>query len=88
MTDFLADSKTRPESLAGSTFSAVIADAPGDFDEKVYVTIPAFDPQLQWGPCRWQSRDATSLPGRGDACLVVFDENQEPWIPLWWPFNS
>lgn len=26
------------------------------------------------------------LPARGNRCLVVFDENEQPWILVWWPF--
>jgi hypothetical protein len=25
------------------------------------------------------------LPARGDACLVGFDDQQVPWILVWWP---
>ena len=35
---------------------------------------------------RWQSRDALSLPVRGDECLVVFDNRSNPWVVAWWPF--
>lgn len=26
------------------------------------------------------------LPGAGDLCLVVFDNNRSPWIVTWWPY--
>jgi hypothetical protein len=55
-------------------------------DEPVLVTIPDWDDELQWGPCRWQSRDDTNLPRRGDHCLVIFDNRREPWVVSWWPF--
>jgi hypothetical protein len=67
-------------------WAGVIASNPGDVGEQLDVTIPAVDPQLKFGPCRWQSRDATSLPVKGDECLVVFDNNQSPWVAIWWPF--
>lgn len=25
------------------------------------------------------------LPSRGDTCLVGFDDQQRPWILVWWP---
>lgn len=63
-----------------------IAVAPSDINDLIPVTIPDFDPDLQWGPCRWQSRDATSLPAQGDPCLIAFDNRRDPWIVAWWPF--
>lgn len=59
-----------------------------EFDQRVRVIIPEFDEHLWWGPCRWQSRDATTFPQKGDECLVIFDNRREPWIIAWWPFNA
>lgn len=42
----------------------------------VYVTIPSFDVGQRFGPCRFVG----PAPARGDACLVVFDEEREPWV--------
>jgi hypothetical protein len=25
------------------------------------------------------------LPARGDRCLVALDDNETPWIVVWWP---
>ena len=63
-----------------------IAQSAADLTDLVPVILPDFDPNQQWGPCRWQSRDAVSLPARGDACLVIFDNQRNPWIVAWWPF--
>lgn len=49
------------------------------------ISIPAIDPVLLLGPCRWQSRDNRSFPQVGDECLAVQDENDEWWILAWWP---
>lgn len=68
------------------TAYGIIAAPAGDFNTFVPVIIPEFDPNLQWGPCRWQSRDEISLPAKGDECLVVWDSRREPWIVAWWPF--
>lgn len=72
--------------LGQGAWHATIASNPNDLSEKVMVIIPDFDPQLQWGPCRWQSRDDVSLPNRGDPCLVILDNDREPWVVCWWPF--
>lgn len=64
----------------------VVAKSAGDLTTLVPVIIPEYDEKLEWGPCRWQSRDATSLPVKGDSCLVIFDNLRQPWIVAWWPF--
>lgn len=63
-----------------------IASNPATLEDKVWVLLPDFDGKLRWGPCKWQSRDAVSLPARGDACLVIMDNTREPWVVAWWPF--
>jgi hypothetical protein len=59
-----------------------------EFDQRVKVIIPEFDPLLWWGPCRWQSRDATTFPANGDECLLIFDNRRQPWVVAWWPFDA
>jgi hypothetical protein len=49
--------------------------------DALYVTVPGFDGNRQrWGPCSFLPADA--LPQRGDHCLVVFDEQETPWVLL------
>jgi hypothetical protein len=62
------------------------ADNVPDFATRAWVIIPDLDPTLRVGPCRWQARDAVSLPAKGDACLVIFDNDREPWVVAWSPF--
>lgn len=64
-----------------------VSVAPADLTDFVTVILPEYDSDLQWGPCRWQSRDATSLPAIGDECLVMFDNRKNPWVVAWWPFS-
>lgn len=64
----------------------IIAQDCTDFANEVPVIIPDFDVTLQWGPCKWQSRNDITLPQKGDQCLIVFDNRREPWIVVWWPF--
>lgn len=64
-----------------------IASAPADQSVKVQVVIPGLSPELRIGPCRWMPRGSViTMPARGDDCLVVFDNNGEPWVICWWPF--
>ena len=47
--------------------------------DELFVTIEAYDGHRQrWGPCQWVP--ASALPSRGDDCLVVFDEDEVPWV--------
>jgi hypothetical protein len=80
------DALTPGDVEAPGAVYAKIAVAPGDLNDLIPVVIPEFDPTLTWGPCRWQSRDGTTLPAAGDECLVVFDNRRQPWIVAWWPF--
>jgi hypothetical protein len=34
------------------------------------------DPQLRFGPCPWVGPEDAAA---GDTCLVVFDDEREPW---------
>lgn len=76
---------TPPPALNRIWRGTVAADV-ADFADKMYVIMPDFDPHLKIGPARWQARDAVSLPAKGDDCLVIFDNDREPWVPVWWPF--
>lgn len=75
-----------PVNELGQVWKGLIAQNAASLTNKLYVTIPDLDPTLRVGPCRWQSRDAVSLPVRGDRCLVIFDNDREPWIVAWWPY--
>lgn len=70
-----------------TTWYGVIADDATDFTDLLTIIIPEFDEHLRWGPCRWQTREAVSLPAKGDKCLVIFDNRRDPWIVAWWPFG-
>lgn len=53
----------------------------GEVDEldgtDLYVVVPEYDPQLRFGPCEWIG---PASPARGDLCLVLFDDEREPWV--------
>lgn len=77
----------RPRENMNRVWHGSIASNPADLEDRVDVVIPDLDSRLSIRGCRWQSRDATSLPIRGDTCLVIFDNNKEAWVVAWWPFN-
>jgi hypothetical protein len=67
--------------------AAVVATSALDLTDTVEVVIPEFDPKQRWGPCKWMPRgDITTLPARGDECIIIFDNNRDIWIIGWWPF--
>lgn len=57
-----------------------------DLSEMCYVILPDFSEDHELGPCFWQSRDADSLPARGDRCAVVTDNQDNVWVIAWWPY--
>jgi hypothetical protein len=64
-----------------------VHSAPADLSDRMSVVVPDFDPGFVWTECRWMPRDAVSLPAKGDACVVVFDNRIQPWVLAWWPFT-
>jgi hypothetical protein len=59
--------------------AATIATSPASMADDLYVTVDAFDGSRQrWGPCKWSP--ASALPERGDACLLLLDEDEAPWV--------
>src|SRR4051794_40417729 len=60
-----------PATAVEATVAEYVDEATG-----VYVTIPSFDAGQRFGPCRFVG----PAPVRGNACLVVFDEEREPWV--------
>ena len=67
-------------------WQGVIATTPTSFSQRVDVIIPAFDDTLRWQNCRWQARNSSDLPAKGNSCLAAIDDNDEVWVIAWWPF--
>lgn len=76
----------RKDSTTIDLWQGYVVSSPTDLSDRLSVVVPDFDTQFVWDNCRWQSRDATSMPAPGDACLLVLDNRQEPWVLSWWPF--
>lgn len=69
-----------------TVWSATIAKTLTDFAQKAEIVIPSLSINLRWENCLWQARNDVDFPQRGDNCLAIFDENNQIWIPVWWPF--
>lgn len=93
--------REHPQTVAiAGLFQGVISKAPATLGAPVSVILRQFVsgglnanapttgslPQQELTGCRWQSRDATSLPAKGMVCLVAIDDYNEPWVIAWWPF--
>jgi len=82
LTDLLARTPEARAVVRGQVSNTVLV--PGD---DLFVTVPSFDGnRVQWGPCPWSPSDA--LPTRGDECLVLFDEHEQPWVMALAPVGS
>jgi hypothetical protein len=63
-----------------------IAREPEDELDSVDVLLDGFDATHRFGPARFVPRnDPGGLPSRGDICIVVFDEQNRPYVIGWWP---
>lgn len=57
--------------------------APSSYSEGVYVILPEGSTEHLYGPCKWLAGHGTTKPQPGSACVVGFDDHNEPTI-LWW----
>jgi hypothetical protein len=64
-----------------------VATAPTDSSELISVVIPNLDDTVRWEDCKWVTRTDSTVPQRGDECVVVVDDNHEMWVVMWWPAN-
>lgn len=58
--------------------NAVAGTITGRDGSDVFAILPSFDPQQRWGPLLGVTDPLAYTAG--DPCLVVFDEEGEPWI--------
>lgn len=65
-------------------FEARFATSPSSVTTQADVIIPSASENHRYGPCPWPQR-GTTLPVRGDRCLVTFSDDGSPWIIGWWP---
>lgn len=74
-----------------TAFEGKIAKTVDDTSDELFVTIPEFDTRHKFGPCPWSPRinDAGSeeYPAKGDRCLVIFSNDETPWVIGWTPYG-
>ncbi len=85
-----ADLNVEPASAAqAGPFMCTINGAPDSIDAEVFLVCDGIDGgEHLIGPARWAPRvDAvgdTVTPVAGDEALVMFDDNGDPWVVVWW----
>jgi microcystin-dependent protein len=67
----------------GSLQQARISKAPTTLDDQVYVIIPAYSYEYEFGPCVWPPRGST-LPAPGDTCYVAFSGTERKPVVVAW----
>jgi hypothetical protein len=83
MSQLILDLPQRPKIT--QIWKGIIVTQPLNPAGFVGVSIIDMNPDLVFNNVHWQARDNMSLPEVGDECLVIFDNNREPWIVTWWP---
>lgn len=69
-------------------WKAVVYEDAADSTDRVRVVIPGISTIHLFGPCRWMAGEAPhKYPEKGDSALVIFDDDNEPWIIGWWFAN-
>lgn len=64
-------------------YSGKILDTAASFSDAVRVVIEDIDNEFHtYGPCEWIPR-GSDMPVAGDSCVVVFDNQGQPWIACW-----
>jgi hypothetical protein len=75
----------QPANPFGQVYHGKVSRAPTLLSDLIGVTVPDIHPDLLFNNVNWQSRDNVTLPAVGDDCVVIFDNNRQPWVVTWWP---
>jgi len=68
-----------------TVWSGIIAADAATTRDPVSVIIPSLDETLRWDNIKWVTRTDAPAPKRGDACLVILDDANQPWVVEWYP---
>jgi hypothetical protein len=71
--------RTRPSTCRGR-----VVVAPADNDDAMHVVLVNYSAAYSYEipAAQWTSVSG-DLPGVGDVCLVVFDDEGDAWVPAW-----
>jgi hypothetical protein len=68
-------------------FRGKFNESPPSLGDLVTVILDAWEPDQPWGPMPWQAREDL-LPVKGDTCWVAFDDDDNPVVIAWWPYED
>lgn len=54
--------------------------------EPCYVKLDEFNQEQLTGPCIYMPRGST-LPQKGNRCLVIESDTGALWLAVWWPYG-
>lgn len=79
----LATPSRRANTEPGSLQEGTVSKAPATLDDPLYVVIPAYSRDYEFGPCVWMPR-GTNLPVVGTTCYVAFSgKARKPVVVAW-----
>lgn len=86
MMSLFEDTAPAPAAPRQAWFGTIAKNAANP-DDRLEVIVPDLvGTAVRITDARWMPRGALDLPVRGDECLVIFDNRQQPWVVAWWPF--
>jgi hypothetical protein len=68
----------RADEPSATAVQGYIANDPVDEFDNLYAILPSFDAHQRWGPLLGAGNPTNYA--RGDDCLVIFDEDRDPWL--------
>lgn len=86
MSNYVDQAIKPPREVLEGAWHGRVADTVTSADELAYVLIEDLAADVRIGPARW-SAPGDTFPNRGDHCLVIFDNNQDPWLIVW-PYDA
>ena len=83
LTSLVGGTPTRATPSAPTlTARGVVSKAPNNVHSSLFVVIPTFSPDYEFEVEIWAPQGVT-LPQKGAACLVIFDEQGDAYVPVW-----
>lgn len=80
----------KSDQLDGAWIAKFATPVPHFQIDPAFVIIDSFSDEHKIGPMPWSPAEQASgaTPTLGDKCLVLYDENENPYIVAWWPSGS
>jgi len=78
---------TPPDVALGQIYKGVVNRPPSKYGDSMDIMIPDMHPDLVFPDVPWVQGGNDNLPSPGDTVLVIFDNNNEPWVATWWDPN-